>query len=364
MTSEDAIRKLSKLSERERQVLQLKCDGLDQKAIGKELSISVPTVKYDMSRIYVRLELDQLSATERLKALLEIYCPALAQEALPPGPPEAEEPQPIPRAIVAMIEEDERALVPQRPNDVIVIPPQPIQPRRRPPRPAGWLVGGRLSAVLLSMLLIVIIVIFFAFRGFRGGEQTQVTTVPATPSAPILPTATTVVQQVIVVVTATPPPASPTAAATDTPPQPPTATPSLDTPPGTRLKVGDTWQQERVSLTLKKTSFDNFQGNGELWLSFDFANNSGSDLSVAFDIRNVVVEANNSIRFRTFYSEEQGATWKQTIANGDRQDVWFYQSTQYSWLGDYFSPSVSYILVTVRNWSRIAEAVWQIDIQH
>jgi DNA-binding CsgD family transcriptional regulator len=372
MTPSDAITRLATLSERERQVLELKCDGLDYKAIGKELSIAVPTVKYDMGRVYIKLGLDQLSKTERLKTLLNVYCPALAQAALPPGPQEAEEPQPMPRPLVAMIEQDERALMTHNPTDVIIIPPQPTPVKPGPTGPFQLVGCGALLGGLGCVLLIAIGLV--AFWWFGGVDEltrvAQVTVVVPASAAPPLPTTPPIIQTVVVatgqviVVTATPPRDAPTRVPTRAPAQPPTPTPPLDTPPSTHLQVGDTWKQDGVGLTLTEGSLENFQGKGQVYLSFTFANTTGSDLSVAFDIQDMVVEANNGTRFRPFYTDPSGAIWKETIANGNRREVWFYGSTEYSWLGDYFSPDVSFILITVRNWSRIAEANWQIDIQH
>jgi len=366
--------------------LQLRCDGLDYKTIGQRLHISVPTVKYDMGRIYVKLNLDQFPPPERWKKIYEEYCPALGRDVLPPAPPELPEPEeatPPPQPVMDLVEADEHGLVPVQPTELTPFTPQPtrgefdiitVQPREIRTgrlRSCGLLVGGMLLGILLLAGL------YWATGGFGNGGATpvvvvnQVTVIVSPTSAPVLPSATPSV-------TATPVPTTPAPTETPLPPATPTpvvivitATPAPpvqaalpNTVPGTRLKVGDPWIQDGVYLTLKTADLGTFQGTGEIYLAFDFANHTGSDLAVSFDIRNVILEASNGTRFRSFYSDQERSVWRETIANEAREDVWFYYSNRYSFLGDYFAPEVTYILVTVRNWSRIHEAVWQIDIQH
>ncbi len=78
--SDEFLGKLAKLSKQERQVLELRCQGLDYNAISKKLFVSVSAVKQYMSRIYVKLGLDILPRAERTKVLYEIVCPLLQRE--------------------------------------------------------------------------------------------------------------------------------------------------------------------------------------------------------------------------------------------------------------------------------------------
>jgi hypothetical protein len=145
-----------------------------------------------------------------------------------------------------------------------------------------------------------------------------------------------------------------------------TSIPSPTLPPNTspdsRLKVGDTWKQDGFYLTLEKAELGTYQKTGTISLSFSVANHTGDALAVSLDQRDVVLEASNGTRFKPAWDRYD--IWQKTIPNGAREEVWFTYSPHYIWWGDYFSPNVTYILITVRNWSRISEAVWQIDIQH
>ena len=77
MSEEEAIHKLSALTERQFEVLKLVCEGLSYKLVGEELYISENTVKTHMGNIYVKLELDSLADSERKIVLHQEFCPAL-----------------------------------------------------------------------------------------------------------------------------------------------------------------------------------------------------------------------------------------------------------------------------------------------
>ena len=159
MAADETIKKLAKLSPRERQVLGLVCSGIMLKDIAVQLSISLPTVKSDMGRVYVKLGLDQLNKAERRKTIYQLYCPLLEASALPteppppekaePKPPEKNEPlppekdEPVPLSIMKMVEEDESEVVPPTRGEVIDVPitrqPGP-NPRRSGRPPVGIIV--------------------------------------------------------------------------------------------------------------------------------------------------------------------------------------------------------------------------------
>src|SRR5271157_4014395 len=77
--SENLIAKLKTLSNREMDVLGLRCKGMKYTDIGKELGIAESTVKTDMGRVYMKLGLDVLEPSARLKALYDTFCPLLGQ---------------------------------------------------------------------------------------------------------------------------------------------------------------------------------------------------------------------------------------------------------------------------------------------
>ena len=77
--SEDLIAKLKTLSKRELDVLWLRCKGMKYKDIGKALSIVKSTVKTDMGRVYMKLGLDVLEPSARMKAIYDTFAPLLEQ---------------------------------------------------------------------------------------------------------------------------------------------------------------------------------------------------------------------------------------------------------------------------------------------
>jgi hypothetical protein len=160
MADEDAIQKFAKLSQRERQVLGLVCNGMEQKDIALTLFISLSTVKTVMGRVYVKLGLDQLDKAGRAKAIYQIYCPILTNSTQIPEsmPPEINEP--VSEETMDKVNEDEFGLM--------VIPPQPIihiserkkesfesrEPRRSR---AGWL--------MIILIIFCILGILYFLRG-------------------------------------------------------------------------------------------------------------------------------------------------------------------------------------------------------
>ena len=125
------------LSKRELQVLDLRCQGMKYAKIGRQLSIAVPTVKTDMGRVYMKLGLDVIEPSQRLKTLYDTVCPLLeliksemrkakaGTVEKTPAPevvdgeviPEKE--APIPPKVKDMVEEDEKAMVPLRPAPLV-----------------------------------------------------------------------------------------------------------------------------------------------------------------------------------------------------------------------------------------------------
>ncbi|MGD8457503.1 MAG: helix-turn-helix transcriptional regulator [Anaerolineales bacterium] len=151
----DVLKVLSRLSQREREVLELRCEGLIYKEIGNQLHIAEPTVKSTMSHIYIKLELNGLETTQRHQALFEIICPVLKRDDLPPAAEEPEIIEPVPSEVEEMVTEDEYALVPVKPISLEYHPPQSSNLKRRPSilGNLGWLITGiALTAVVLSIL--------------------------------------------------------------------------------------------------------------------------------------------------------------------------------------------------------------------
>jgi len=233
MYEDELRRRLATLSQRERQVLILVCSGHSYKEIAKILFISVPTVKAVMGRVYVKLALDQLERSKRPAVLHQLYCPLLRGEDIPPPPVEPEHEEAVPEAVIGMVEEDERAIIPYVRGEIVPIPEIKGEGTKKK-SPWGLLLGVILGALLASLGYLGYSRFINPQTERSGQEVTQIavqdTAVPvveereitvivsATPEPPS-PTLAPVVQEKIVVVTATPPPATPL--------PPPTSTPSI-----------------------------------------------------------------------------------------------------------------------------------------
>src|SRR4051794_28288978 len=125
MDDQVRLRRLRRLSKRQRGALTLRCQkrSLDENAA--ELVVSLSNVKYLMGKVYEHLELDQVPTPVRPMELA-LYCPLLSQlDAELPAPrqpdpepePEGEQPQP---GILAAILEDERSLLASPRPDVVI----------------------------------------------------------------------------------------------------------------------------------------------------------------------------------------------------------------------------------------------------
>ena len=220
-TRDEELEKLSKLTDRERQVLRGFCEGVDQDDVSAALNIVVATVKTHIKNVRIKLEVDHLQPGKQDQIIRERYCPLIRD--MEPWPPKipAEEP-------------------PQNMNSTNVGPTTPIQGSHR-----GWRI---LALILIALALGIFVGIFLGARllGQLGSAQTpnlvsdntrivtkevpvtmviSTTPEPTKPaSAPVIQRETIIVQQVITaVVTATPPPTQP---ATSTPLPSDTPTPA------------------------------------------------------------------------------------------------------------------------------------------
>ena len=234
--SEDLIAKLKTLSKRELDVLWLRCKGMKYKDIGKALSIVESTVKTDMGRVYMKLGLDVLEPSARMKAIYDTFAPLLeqlqsegkkargTQPEVVEGVVVEDEEKPIPEPVQKMVENDEKAVVPVRPAPLVAPP--------KPPRKTNWfmvLVVGIVLGICLGAGGV-----YFVMRPFNGTlpfipqpspTMPTPTVIPSDTPVPspttIIPTQTPKVITQVVVVTATPlpttEPSQPTQASTSLP---------------------------------------------------------------------------------------------------------------------------------------------------
>ena len=200
ITHAEAVKRLSELTERQREVLALRCQGLPYqgmpyKEIANQLKIAETTVKSHMGAVYQKLGLDDFSEGRRSKALSETFCPVLNEGDLPPPLPDPDELEPVPEEVQAMVEVDETALVPRPPvTPIIVMGPQQALYRSRPRR------SGRMGWVLVALLGILLIPAFFILRPILGGESSEAGEVTEETSPAVIEdavlTLTTVARQV------------------------------------------------------------------------------------------------------------------------------------------------------------------------
>jgi hypothetical protein len=387
------IEKLSTLTERQREVLRLFCDGLTYKTIGEKLFIAVPTVKSHMGNIYVKLDLFDLPPPKRRIRIAEQYCPLLRDVDLSPAPPdETDEPEPVPEPIMRMVEEDERAIVLWEPKLPAIIEPQsreivkyqPIKsPPIPPPRRSRWLLVG----MILGALLIVSIV--YEFSGEQWAEEPlqdttkvpvvenrevthEVTVVVTATPAPPQPTLTSIVQtqEATVAWEDTPTPAPPTPIpASPTPTHLPTPTVPENTTPGSILEIGDSWRQNGVRLRLEEVSLS--PRHECLTLMFNFFNDTDHVIVVTIEEEDFSARDNLDRRWRLITISEGGTACRngwiselsQAVEPGERFRL-SYNAWVVSFTGFVSDTSVNEVIVTVDGLSQISNARWRIPIYH
>ncbi len=158
MSPEDSSLKLYSLTSRQREILQLFCEGNNYKQIAETLVISENTVKSHMGHIYVKLGLDMLDDAQRKKTLHQGFCAALgAIDVAPPKPDEPKELAPIPEYVWKMVEEDEKAIMIRPSTQIIDITPKPDPKQKpKPTKRFRWFLFG----VVVGMILMAIVVYY------------------------------------------------------------------------------------------------------------------------------------------------------------------------------------------------------------
>jgi len=202
MSREEVILKLSKLTNRQIEVLRLVCAGLTYKLVGEQLFISENTVKTHMGNIYIELELDSLPTSERKLVLFQEFCPALQDmDVIPVVVEDQEEPKPVPESVMAMVVRDEKAIVSIPQAEIIDVPYKEIKNQGHPSR-LRWMLFGLLLGIILTVLI--------GFAGWEGYQwiESQIGIGETTPIA-IDTEIPTELPKEIVIVTTTPIPSTP-----------------------------------------------------------------------------------------------------------------------------------------------------------
>ena len=92
-----AVERLATLTERQRQVLSLRCQGgpyqgMLYEDIAEQIGITEHDVRLHLGAVYLKLGLDVLSQGRRIKALVEIFCPLLNEGRSLQANPDVENP--------------------------------------------------------------------------------------------------------------------------------------------------------------------------------------------------------------------------------------------------------------------------------
>ena len=356
MANQKVEGKLSNLTQRQIEVLQLVCNGYTYKSIGEQLVVAESTVKAHMGNIYQKLDLDQLPPTQRTRTIFELYCPALKSESIQVeiGP---EEPDPVPENIEKMVEEDEQTLVVWQPGEIIEVEPIEIRPVRRPRR-WPWLVVGIILGLIIGVVglntfqpetntqplvqvspVIELVEVTVAVPV----EQTVVVTATAGPEEP---TQTPIVEERVVVVTATqlPPPTKPAI-----------------TSPDTVLEVGEWWKQEDIWLKLTEFSYDE---NAVLFIEMEIWNKGERDLIFEW-----IPAGNTSLVDNTGHHYQLS----DAFARGSNSEIIkpnevvelthdLYSATASYYDQHFFNKSVTDLTFTIIEISRVPFAQWRISV--
>jgi len=153
--SEELLKKVASLSEQERKVLELVCEGLSYAAIAEKMYLSLSSVKQYMGRVYMKLGLKYLTTRERLKVIFQVYCPLLEKVEPPSEPEKIEVVEVVPSDIEELVNEDEEGIVVWQSTVLQKVTEQPKHPRKN--SLLRWLiVVGILGCLGIALVFFVI----------------------------------------------------------------------------------------------------------------------------------------------------------------------------------------------------------------
>ncbi len=356
MTVNDAHSKFDTLTNREKEVLNLVCEGLIYKEVGEELFIAEATVKSHMGNIYRKLSLDELPNTQRTGQLFKIYCPLLKEQ--PPSSnidEEEEEPEPVPSEVERMVEEDEKALVLRKFPQIIDVSPKPAPKKKS--RGSLWLfIGGIIVgiAILLGLLYVFREPIIALIAPVEPTTQEVAQKPSNTPKS--VPSATPEVNEVLVVVTATSPPSTKTPNPTNTSP-PPTDT-AVPTPfvPETVYEIGEWHEEDQVAMRLLE-----YRTEYELiFFAVEFWNKTDQTLHFSWTPKTHTVLIDNlGRRYYTTWSETinmEVTPGEKLIVNARYGDTTCFDDEFI------YEPNITDMYLLVENISRVEKVYFHVEI--
>jgi hypothetical protein len=349
------IDKFRSLSAREREVLDLFCQGFSQDDIGARLFISPKTVRAHMAHIYQKLDLMGLSPRTRAFTLREEYWPLHKSEPQPVEQPEPESEiiEPIPAEVEQIVGQDEGAM-----RALVASPPRDLEPPFRRARP-------RVSCLVWAVVLLIVIGGAFAYFGgwqwMRGWLAAQLLNT-GTPTLQATQTSAQVTQQASSTLRATGTPSqTPTDSQTPPPTLSPTPRPSSTPDFGPIYEIGE-WHKEgdlwfRVFEWGHK--YDGIYFLVEMW------NQSNQDEYFRWaPLQNGFLRDNLGNRYiieQTFnygeYNEIVSSGAKRFVTYGIYTDVTFVFESD-----NLFSTGVTDLFFTLEYFSDIERATWRIPI--
>lgn len=387
---------IAKLTQREAEVLKLRCQGLEWPEVAKRLVVSERTVYFHVANIYEKLGLVELETRrKRDTALRQIFCPILQQLFREDGSPsrwaQKDDPNPKPPSedTLALVMYD--AMWPAVEAERAVVPLEQVVRQkasrgvekllRMPPKKSISL--GILLGLLIGLMVSLIgggIFLSTASLNLNPAAKPAPPTIvqPAlVPPASIpIPTAaaTRVVAQVVV--TATTAPVTPTVALLPTaiPTLMPTATPVPNTNSGAVLQFGQEWYQDGVGVTLRQPLWqDRDVGvycGGILSFRIAIANQTNTDLVV--NVRSAdwyaIDSRGNRYAIRLGVPNFGCGDWSSDLLPANKVTV-----PRPGWgtgeifvvKGELQSLSNSqWLRVIIPKLSRTSNATWQIDVAH
>jgi hypothetical protein len=357
VTDNDAHSKFDTLTNREKEVLNLVCEGLIYKEVGAELFIAEATVKSHMGNIYRKLSLDELPNTQRTGQLFKIYCQMLKER--PPSSnndeEEEEEPEPVPPEVERMVEEDEKALVLRQSPQIIDVSPKPAPKRKS--RGSLWLfIGGIIVgiAILLGLLYVFREPIIALIA--PGEPTTQEVAQKPSNTQKSVPSSTPEVNEVLIVVTATSPPSTNTPAPTNTSP-PPTDT-AVPTPfvPDNYYEIGEWYETDQVGIRLLESDIE----YGMLYFIVEFWNKTDQTLYFSWTPSTQIFLIDNlGRRYNTTWS----VTENSEVAPGDNIILNSRHGRAASFSDDFmYETDVTDMYLLMENISRVEEVYFHVEI--
>ncbi len=166
-------KKLASLSPRQKEVLQLLCQGKLYKEIGKALFIEESTVKTHMASIYKKFGLIELKPSERVFQIKSIYCAMLQEEEISEiidvpfeDIVDESEPEEITPELDEMVSSDEKAIIRFEGVKIAMPTKRNIEKRK------SFSVRRFFSTILVLIILVVFVGVgLFVWQNFFGGPE-------------------------------------------------------------------------------------------------------------------------------------------------------------------------------------------------